>query len=169
MLTDHKTSIDGTIVYYRAGGDPAKPHLIFFNGWGARLNGIFGSDKVIEELSKHFYVVSPELPGFMRSEPPKEVWKVDDFATFIYKLLQPLNLENPVVMGQSFGGGVAALYTMNFVRKAKCLILVDAVLAGRIENCTSPFFWFGAMGTRGFQIWSEQKQYIAKYQTQDYL
>lgn len=134
MVTDHKTNVDGYTAYYRTAGNPAKPHLIFFNGWGARLNGILGSNRVIEELAKYFYIVSPELPGFMSSDPPREVWKVDDFANFAHKILRPLNLQNPIIMGQSFGGGVAALYVAHYSRNAKCLVLVDAVLAGRKQN-----------------------------------
>lgn len=134
MITDHKTVIDGYTVYYRTAGDPVGQHLIFFNGWGAKLSGFLGSDRVIEELAKHFYVVCPELPGFMRSDPPREVWKLDDFIRIIRAVLLPLGLTTPIIMGQSFGGGVAVLYAKRYGENARCLILVDALLASRREN-----------------------------------
>ena len=134
MIIDHQTTINDLKVYYRTAGNPEKQHLVFIHGWGGRSNGFLGNDKVIDELAKYFFVFAPELPGFMRSKPPREVWKVDDFSSFVDKLLQPLNLKNPIIMGQSFGGGVAALYAKLRNNDARCLILVDAVLSGRKEN-----------------------------------
>lgn len=134
MITDHQTVVDGYTIYYRTAGDPIKQHLILFNGWGARLTGPLRSDRVIEALAKHFYVVSPELPGFMRSDPPREVWKIEDFVHIAHKVLAPLHLTSPIVMGQSFGGGIAALYTKLYGQNTPCLILVDALLASRREN-----------------------------------
>ncbi|MDP3794963.1 MAG: alpha/beta hydrolase [bacterium] len=133
-MTEQRTKIDGYTAYWRTAGDPRKQHLIFFNGWGARLDGFLGSHRVIAELAKYFYVVSPELPGFMRSDPPETVWTVEDFAHFARKVLLPLNIQNPVIMGQSFGGGIAALYAKFYGEGARCLILVDAVLSGRRQN-----------------------------------
>lgn len=134
MITDHCTVVDGYTIYYRTSGDSAKQRLIFFNGWGARLTGPLRSDRVIEVLAKHFYVVSPELPGFMRSDPPREVWKLEDFVHIVHKALAPLDLVSPIIMGQSFGGGIAALYAKLYGQDTPCLILVDALLAGGREN-----------------------------------
>jgi len=133
-ISSHRITLEGHALYYRIAGDWEKQHVVFFNGWGARLDGWWGSDKVISELAKYFYIVSPELPGFMRSDPPKRVWKVEDYAHIAYKILTPLGLRNPVIMGQSFGGGVAALYTKYYGKGVRCLVLIDAVLSGRKEN-----------------------------------
>lgn len=135
MIVDHTTLLRGLTAYYRTAGDRAKQHLIFFDGWGARLSGWFAnSNLVIRELAKHFYVVCPELPGFMRSEPPKEIWGFDDYARFAHDLVKPLDLKNPIIMGQSFGGGIAATYASLFPSEVSRLILVDAVLNKRTEN-----------------------------------
>lgn len=135
MITDHATTLNGLKIYYRTAGDSHHQHLVFFDGWGARLSGWFAnSNRVIHELAKYFYVVCPELPGFMRSEPPKEIWGFDDYARFAHELVKPLNLKNSFVMGQSFGDGIAATYASLFPHEVSRLILVDAVLNQRIEN-----------------------------------
>lgn len=134
MITDHKITIDGLEIYYRTVGSSEKQHLIFLHGWGARLDGPLGGDKVILELSKYFYVIAPEHPGLIRSMPPKEIWGLDDFAHTLNKLLKPLHLKNPIVMGQSFGGGVATAYAKFYPEDIKSLILVDSILSNRKQN-----------------------------------
>src|SRR3989344_7259663 len=119
MITDHKIVIDDLEIYYRTAGSPEKQHLIFLHGWAARLDGPLGGDKVILELSKYFYVIAPEHPGLMRSMPPKEIWGLDDYAHALIKLLKPLNLVRPIIMGQSFGGGVATAYAKLYPEEIK--------------------------------------------------
>lgn len=134
MITDQKTNIDGLDIHYRITGDRGKQHLVFLHGWAARLDGPLGSDKVILELSKYFYVIAPEHPGLVRSSPPKEIWGLDDYAHALNKLLKPLNLVRPIIMGQSFGGGVATAYAKLYPEEIKLLILVDSITSNRPYN-----------------------------------
>lgn len=144
MIIDHKIVIDGLKIYYRTAGNPENRHLVFLHGWAARLSGSLGNDKVIFELSKYFYVVAPEHPGLIRSEPPKEIWGLDDYAHALNKLLNSLDLKNPIVMGQSFGGGVATAYAKNYPNGIKILILVDAITTKQKYNFPQKlkFFWW---------------------------
>ena len=134
MINDHKANIDGLDIHYRITGDIGKQHLVFLHGWAARLDGPLGSDKVILELSKYFYVIAPEHPGLVRSSPPKEIWGLDDYAHALNKLLKPLNLVRPIIMGQSFGGGVATAYAKLYPEEIKLLILVDSITSNRPYN-----------------------------------
>jgi len=134
MFTEHKTIVDGLEVYYRTVGNATKQHLVFLHGWGARSKGPLGSNKVILELSKYFYIVAPEHPGLVRSTPPQEIWGFDEFAHSLHKLLRPLNLQHPIVMGQSFGGGVASAYAKLYPEEIRTLILVDSVTNRRTYN-----------------------------------
>ncbi len=144
MIVDHKIIIDGLEIYYRTAGSPENQHLIFLHGWASRLDGSLGSDKVISELSKYFYVIAPEHPGLIRSTPPKEVWGLDDFTHTLNKLLSPLHLKTPILMGQSFGGGVATAYAKLYPEGIKLLILVDAITNKRKQNFYQRlrFFWW---------------------------
>lgn len=137
MTTDHKTTVDGLQIFYRIGGSPDKPPLIFLHGWGSRIDS-FGSyvgiTGLIEELAKHFYVFAPELPGLLRSDAPKSVWNYEQFAEVIFKLANTLNWKPSVVMGQSFGGGVATAFAKLYPDFAKALIIVDSVVSKRPQN-----------------------------------
>lgn len=138
-LADHTASIDGQRVYYRTAGDPQRPHAIFLNGWGARLTGFLGSDRVLAELAQCFYVVSPELPGFMRSPPPPGLWDLEAYAHFLHACLAPFHLETPILIGQSFGGAFAATYALQYPHALRCLVLIDAFMTHE-KNHTHRFF-----------------------------
>ncbi len=137
MIADHTTVIDGQTLYYRTAGDSPHPHVMLLNGWGARLTGWLGSDRVIAELARYFYVVSPELPGFMRSPPPKRPWTLEDHGQLLHHLLESLRLNPPILIGQSFGGAFTATYARLFPRTIRCLVLVDALLVGE----TNLYHW----------------------------
>lgn len=137
MITDRKTTIDGLQIFYRIAGSPEKPPLIFLHGWGSRIDS-FGSyvgiTGVIEELAKYFYVFAPELPGLLRSDAPKAVWNYEQFAEAIFKLANTLNWKPSIIMGQSFGGGVATAFAKLYPDFTKALIIVDSVVSKRPQN-----------------------------------
>ncbi len=78
--------------------------IVFLHGWGARKDsfGRFGVDNVIVELAKYFYVVAPELPGLIRSQPPKTIWDMGDYVHLLHKLFRTLKLGKFILMGQSW-------------------------------------------------------------------
>lgn len=138
-VKDHKVKVDDVEMYYRTAGDKEKPALVFLHGWGARLGKgwfdyFFGTERVIKELAKHFYVVAPELAGLMRSQAPQRPWSLEAYAHALHALLSRLSLENPIIMGQSFGGGVAATYAALYPKSIRLLVLVDATTNKRREN-----------------------------------
>lgn len=136
QVEDHKIMVSGLETYYQTVGDVSKPTLLFMHGWGGRQKNICGKGKerVISELVKYFYVIAPELPGLVRSEPPKEKWDMEEYAGFIHAFLQSFNIKKPIVMGQSFGGGVATTYASLYPENTSGLILVDASQANRPKN-----------------------------------
>ena len=111
--------IDKQKVSYKVSGEGAD--IVLLHGWGCDLT-IF--DKIHENLAENFRVYSVDFPGFGKSEAPKEVWGVEKYTLFTEKLLNRLNIENPILLGHSFGGRVSILYaSRNPVRK---LILADS-------------------------------------------
>lgn len=133
-LQDHTTTIKGLQVYYRTAGDVTQQPLVFLHGWGSRLDGRCGTDAVIAELAKSFYVIAPEHPGLIRSEPPKEIWNFDQYAEVVDQLLRDLHVQQPIIMGQSFGGGVATAFANKHSQEFKALVLVDASMSNMPLN-----------------------------------
>lgn len=136
MIAEHTILISGLNIRYCIAGDSQKQPLVFLHGWGARVKDILGRGQrnVISELSKDFYVIAPDLPGLVCSEPPREIWGMEEYAQCINIFLRTLGIKKPIVMGQSFGGGVATTYAYLYPEKIPELILADAVQGNRPEN-----------------------------------
>lgn len=150
-VNENQVTIDGQKIYYNTAGDQNNPPLVFLPGWGSRPDDVCGKGvkKVTADFSKHFFVYSMEPPGLGRSQPPDEIWSAEDYAKFLDSFIQKLQIEKPIIMGQSFGGGIATAYANLYPQNLPYLILVDASQANRPENFYyqlrfywNPFFKF---------------------------
>jgi pimeloyl-ACP methyl ester carboxylesterase len=68
--------------------------------------------------------VSLDLPGFGKSELPKAVWTVEDYADFLKTFLEKLEIKNLIFIGHSFGGSVIIKYLAEG-GEAKKIILIS--------------------------------------------
>lgn len=130
-IEDHTTEIKGLTVYYRTAGEPSAQPVVFLHGWGARLGKRCSTDHVIEALAEHFFVIAPEHPGLIRSQAPKTLWSYNEYAEALHMLLSQLHLQKPVMVGQSFGGGIASAYAENYPQSISALVLIDSVMSNR--------------------------------------
>jgi pimeloyl-ACP methyl ester carboxylesterase len=64
-------------------------------------------DGLAEEMAKDFRVITPDLPGFGRSELPITPFTIDDIGSQVTQWLSERNIVKPVVIGHSLGGYVA--------------------------------------------------------------
>ena len=133
QIKDHLLKVQGRKVYYRTIGDKKKQPILLLAGWP----GIYlEKSGVLQELAKYFYVVSPEHPGLLRSDPlPKYIQIFNQYAELSRLVLKEEKLDEKklVIMGQSFGGAVASHYAYNYPQFTKALILIDSVIgAGNI-------------------------------------
>ena len=91
------------------------------HGWGCNSTTLASVEKVAEETHKVYNV---DFPGFGKSQEPIKVWGVEEYTQMIEQLVKDEQIENPILLGHSFGGRVGILYaSRNQVDK---LILVDA-------------------------------------------
>lgn len=101
------------------------PFLIL-HGWGS------GSDKwqKVGELlaEKNFKVIIPDLPGFGKSQEPKNAWNLDSYVDFVYDFSNSLpELKNEFfLVGHSFSGALASKFAIKYNQKVKKLFLVSA-------------------------------------------
>lgn len=111
--------IDGTELHYTRQGSGSP--MIIMHGWGCDHTTVASIAAV---ASKFHTVYSIDFPGFGESPEPDEVWGVDRYTRLVEGMASTLGLENPVLVGHSFGGRVGILFaSRNSVSK---LILVDA-------------------------------------------
>ena len=114
-------SLHGHDVYYRRAGEG--PVILL-------VHGMAGSSAtwqpVIDDLSEHFTVVAPDLPGHGRSDKPRGDYSLGAYASVLRDLLGDLDLGQATVVGQSLGGGIAMQFAYQYPALCGRLVLVGS-------------------------------------------
>lgn len=98
--------------------------VLLLHGWGDSSLGLAGLNS---HLSQNYRVLALDLPGFGGTQPPRETWGLDDYATFMHDLLQKLDLGQPyAIIGHSNGGAIAIRGCAQQILQPKKLILLAA-------------------------------------------
>ena len=87
-------------------GNPEGYDVVLLHGWGQNIEMM----KPVGDSLTDNDVIIIDLPGHGKSEEPKEVWELKDFVEMIHELLKTLNIQNPILIGHSFGGKLSLLY-----------------------------------------------------------
>jgi len=123
-MEEQKITIGERIVNYKIVGQ-GQPVLVL-HGWGK------GSDAWLRFArflaSKGFQVIVPDLPGFGKSEAPASSWAVADYLKFVEDFVAAIDPGKFHLIGHSFGGGLAAVYTAHNPEMVQRLVLVDAAV-----------------------------------------
>jgi pimeloyl-ACP methyl ester carboxylesterase len=123
-LKENKININGIDLYYKTAGK-GKPFLIL-HGWGASSVSWL---RIIDEMAgKGFELIVPDLPGFGKTEMPKTVWGVGDYADLIIEFLKALRISEFYLLGHSFGGGIALKMATEKNVKPLKIIFCDAAI-----------------------------------------
>jgi len=80
-----------------------------------------------------YKVFVPDLPGFGENTPLERAWITEDYIDWIKNFAVNNSLERFFLVGHSFGGGLAAVFSAQFPEQVEKLILVDAAII-RVEN-----------------------------------
>lgn len=96
------------------------PDLLFIHGAG----GLLADDPFLAQLSEHFRVTAPVLPGYEDSEGSDHLRDMLDFTMHVYDVWQQLDLSNPIVIGHSMGGMIAAEMAAVAPDKIRQLVLL---------------------------------------------
>lgn len=114
--------VNDLLVHYELSGKGKV--VLLLHGWGDTAAGL--SDLQIA-LSRKYQVLSLDLPGFGRSQPPPAVWDLDNYAGFVANVLAKLGLKQLfAVVGHSNGGALAIRAIATGSLQPKKLILVAA-------------------------------------------
>lgn len=114
-------SIHGHDVSYRGGG--SGPVVVL-------IHGMAGSsvtwEPILAELTRHYTVIAPDLPGHGESDKPRGDYSLGAHASSIRDLLLALGHERATIVGQSFGGGVAMQLAYQHPERCERLVLVSS-------------------------------------------
>ncbi|HEY0435544.1 MAG TPA: alpha/beta hydrolase [Phenylobacterium sp.] len=89
-------------VRYIEGG--TGPDLVFLHGAG----GVTPEDPFLAALAKTHHVYAPLVPGYGDSEECGEIRDMLDFTLHTWDVLAALDLKDPILVGHSMGGMIAA-------------------------------------------------------------
>ena len=99
-------------------GNKDKQTVVLLHGWGQNIQMM----KPVGDNLTDYDVIIIDLPGHGQSEEPKEVWLLNDFVDMIHELLKSLNIDNPILIGHSFGGKLTLLYASKYQTKKIILL-----------------------------------------------
>ena len=119
-LTEEYVETDAGKVQLFRGGDGA-PLVYLHSAAGEAVN------PTVERLADDFAVVSPVFPGFGESEGIETIEDMEDATFHHLDLLDRLGLPSVPVVGQSFGGWMAAELATRYPERIEKLVLVNPV------------------------------------------
>jgi len=124
-LTWKRTEVGGrTAVYGEAGeGTP----VVFLHGWG--LDHKAYKRALSRMVGDGVHVVAPALPGFGGSDAlPHKANGLEDFVRWVAAFLDEVGVTGPaLLMGHSFGGGVAIRFAHDYPDRTRALVLVNSI------------------------------------------
>src|SRR5262245_21512561 len=104
-------------------GDPHNPPLVLVHG----IRDVAASLLVIAEpLARTRYVVLPELRGHGDSDSSSH-YSISQFIYDLYRVMDALALKDPVVVGHSLGGQIAAHHAAMFPEQVHGLVIVEGL------------------------------------------
>ena len=85
--------------------------IVLLHGWGQNIEMM---KPLGDNLSSTNRITIIDLPGFGLSSEPNNVLSVPDYTDIVHDLLTELNINNPIIMGHSFGGRIAIVYASKY-------------------------------------------------------
>jgi pimeloyl-ACP methyl ester carboxylesterase len=125
LLEWRETEVSGRVASYGVGG--VGPPIVFLHGWG--LSGRTYKAALKRLLARGFQVWAPALPGFGGSNSlPSGADDFAHYAAWLNDFLDAVAVTEPaVVMGHSFGGGVAIQFAHDWPDRVQGLVLINSI------------------------------------------
>lgn len=133
--------VNGINIHYVIGGS-GEP-LLLIHGFGQNW---YMWNRLLPELSKHYTVIAPDLPGLGESDKPDTGYTKKQLAQDLHGLMQQLGYKTEYVVGHDIGLMIAYAYAAQFGPEVTKVALLDALLPG-VEPVWSKVraqaWWFG--------------------------
>mgnify|MGYP001064064099 CR=1 FL=1 len=101
------------------------------------LHGFLASSKLwdaqIEDLSKRYRIIAPDLPGHGATPSLGYLHSMELMAELVEALMRHLGLRRVVLIGHSLGGYISLAFAEKFTDKLKGLVLINSTAAADSE------------------------------------
>lgn len=114
---------------FRSAGQSNNPLVVLLHG---TVSSSDAYREVMHELSGEFWLIAPDLPGFGLSGDT-EPYTLPHLVEWLASFRELLNLPEMMLVGHSFGGALAASYTISYPEDVSRLLLIaPAILASEL-------------------------------------
>ena len=145
-MVTHQTDVCGRPASFAVGGRGLP--VLFLHGWGLDHRAYRRS--LLRLTSRGCRVLAPALPGFGGTASlPSGERSLEGYAAWVAEFLETVGAEAPlVVLGHSFGGGVATKLVHDHPDLASYLVILNAVgdpasfAGGVLSKMRDPRAWF---------------------------
>ena len=100
----------------------AGPSLLYLHSAG----GLYEGDPFLEALGANYRVYAPSLPGYLDSEGAENLRTMLDFTLWGFDVMDELGLSQPLLVGHSMGGMMAAEMASLYPKAFRGLGLIGA-------------------------------------------
>jgi pimeloyl-ACP methyl ester carboxylesterase len=115
--------VDGVRLHYTERG--SGPPLVLLHGNGI-LAKDFDTSGIASLAARHYRVIAFDRPGYGHSERPRStIWTPNAQAALLARALHQLGVEQPIVMGHSWGTLVALAMALDYPADVRALVLVS--------------------------------------------
>ncbi|MEA3218354.1 MAG: hypothetical protein QOJ19_4510, partial [Acidimicrobiia bacterium] len=128
--------VQGRRAFYAVGGEG--PPILFLHGWGL---GHQSYRRPLRRLTAQGHrVYAPALPGFGgTADVPWRHCSVQGYAAWVEDFLDAVGVAEPIlVVGHSFGGGIAIKLADQFPDRVRYLVLLNSVGGGAGTSAANP-------------------------------
>ncbi len=125
IAVDKRTWVQGRPASYSVAGTGMP--VVLLHGWALGQHTYRGVAETI--AAQGCRVIAPAMPGFGGSgDLPDSGFSLSGYAKWVADLLDALEIEEPaVIVGHSFGGGVAIRFAHDYRSRVRSLVLVNSV------------------------------------------
>lgn len=126
-LVWHRVEVQGRTARYGVGGDAGGAPVLFLHGWAL---GSRAYKRAVRRLTvRGCRVYAPSMPGFGgTSDLPNEHMTIAGYAAWVDAFLREVGVDEPaLVIGHSFGGGIATRLAHDHPERVRYLVLLNAV------------------------------------------
>lgn len=113
---------EGINLYYEKYGNHKKS-IVILPGWGDTRKTF---DYLISFLENYFTIYVVDYPGFGNTSFPNKNLTIYDYSNLIYEFIKFLNLDDPILVGHSFGGRIIITLLGYYQYKFSNVILMNS-------------------------------------------
>ncbi|MGD9794250.1 MAG: alpha/beta fold hydrolase [Acidimicrobiia bacterium] len=125
VVLSKRTFVDNRVVFYDVCGDGSP--VLFLHGWGLAQRSYRGALRGL--AARGFQVIAPAQPGFGGTpQLARRQFSLAGYARWLDGFCSAVELAEPaVVIGHSFGGGVAIRFAHDYAHRVRALMLVNSI------------------------------------------